>query len=201
MTKPRLGVVIFCLKLYKEASVYYNNGSKPNGYFCFIKFTGMKIILSFLIFTTVTTTAKAQSKEAMNELINNYYILKNALVNGQADKAAAGATALVNSINKMELDNVSTEAKKTFQSLQPQLLAAANTLAASKEINKQREVFSGLSENMISLLKAVKTVAQPVYVQYCPMKKAYWLSAEQAIKNPYYGSSMLTCGSVKDTIK
>jgi Protein of unknown function (DUF3347). len=32
------------------------------------------------------------------------------------------------------------------------------------------------------------------------MKKANWLSSEKEIKNPYYGSTMLTCGSVVDTI-
>lgn len=40
-----------------------------------------------------------------------------------------------------------------------------------------------------------------VYYQYCPMKKAYWLSMEKEIKNPYYGSSMLTCGKVIETKK
>jgi hypothetical protein len=29
------------------------------------------------------------------------------------------------------------------------------------------------------------------------MKKASWLSNDKAIKNPYYGSAMLTCGNVK----
>ena len=28
------------------------------------------------------------------------------------------------------------------------------------------------------------------------MKKAYWVSQESEIKNPYYGSSMLSCGKV-----
>jgi hypothetical protein len=32
------------------------------------------------------------------------------------------------------------------------------------------------------------------------MKKAYWLSGDAAIKNPYFGSSMLTCGKVSTTI-
>ncbi|RYF82932.1 MAG: DUF3347 domain-containing protein, partial [Chitinophagaceae bacterium] len=36
---------------------------------------------------------------------------------------------------------------------------------------------------------------------YCPMKKALWLSNEKAIKNPYYGSAMLTCGKVTETIE
>ena len=30
------------------------------------------------------------------------------------------------------------------------------------------------------------------------MKKAAWLSSEKQIKNPYYGSSMLTCGEVTE---
>jgi hypothetical protein len=28
-----------------------------------------------------------------------------------------------------------------------------------------------------------------------------WLSKENTIKNPYYGSQMLSCGSVVETIK
>jgi hypothetical protein len=51
------------------------------------------------------------------------------------------------------------------------------------------------------MAKGVKLSSEPIYQQYCPMKKAAWLSNESAVKNPYYGSSMLTCGNVTDTIK
>ena len=44
-----------------------------------------------------------------------------------------------------------------------------------------------------------------IYYQYCPMynggKGANWLSKENTVKNPYYGSMMLTCGKVVETIK
>jgi len=33
------------------------------------------------------------------------------------------------------------------------------------------------------------------------MKKSSWLSNDTSIKNPYYGSSMLTCGKVTGTLK
>ena len=33
------------------------------------------------------------------------------------------------------------------------------------------------------------------------MADASWLSAEKEIRNPYYGASMLKCGSVKSEIK
>ena len=40
---------------------------------------------------------------------------------------------------------------------------------------------------------------------HCPManngKGADWLSKENEVKNPYYGSMMLGCGKVTETIK
>lgn len=45
----------------------------------------------------------------------------------------------------------------------------------------------------------------PIYYQFCPManngKGANWLSKENVVKNPYYGSMMLSCGKVTETIK
>jgi Cu(I)/Ag(I) efflux system membrane fusion protein len=33
------------------------------------------------------------------------------------------------------------------------------------------------------------------------MKKAYWISAVEEVRNPYYGNAMLTCGNVSETVK
>ena len=61
-----------------------------------------------------------------------------------------------------------------------------------------------LSKNMYELIKVAKP-AETVYYQFCPMandgKGANWLSKENGIKNPYYGSQMLTCGKTVETIK
>jgi hypothetical protein len=44
-----------------------------------------------------------------------------------------------------------------------------------------------------------------VYHDFCPManddKGALWVSEVADIKNPYFGASMLTCGSVEEEIK
>jgi DNA-binding transcriptional regulator WhiA len=81
------------------------------------------------------------------------------------------------------------------------LLKDAGAISETKDIKHQREHFANLSSNMIVLAKAVKLSSDPIYEAYCPMKKASWLSSEKVIKNPYYGSAMLTCGSVRDTLK
>ena len=61
-----------------------------------------------------------------------------------------------------------------------------------------------LSKNMYELIKVVKP-AETVYYQFCPMandgKGANWLSKESGVKNPYYGSQMLSCGKTVETIK
>ena len=53
-----------------------------------------------------------------------------------------------------------------------------------------------------------KTFGSPndtLFVEFCPMadndRGANWLSKNKEIKNPYFGTSMLKCGEVKDEIK
>jgi hypothetical protein len=55
------------------------------------------------------------------------------------------------------------------------------------------------------LLIKVSKQEVTIYYQNCPMynngKGANWLSKDISIKNPYYGSQMLTCGKTVETIK
>jgi hypothetical protein len=128
------------------------------------------------------------------DLLNLYYNIKDALVAGNASLAASKSGELVKVLN--------TAGEKTINKAnKSSLLKHAGLIAESKDLKNQREHFSGLSDGMIVLAKATKLSAEPVYQQYCPMKKANWLSPEKAIKNPYYGSSMLTCGKIVETIK
>ena len=53
-------------------------------------------------------------------------------------------------------------------------------------------------------MKASK-LKNAIYYQHCPMandgKGANWLSKEEEIKNPYFGSMMLSCGKTIETLK
>ncbi|MBC7534220.1 MAG: DUF3347 domain-containing protein, partial [Ferruginibacter sp.] len=118
--------------------------------------------------------------------------LKDALVSSNAKAAAAAADEFINAVNAADKETVKEETRNA-------LLKDADLIAKSKELNKQRETFSNLSNTIYALAKTMRLSADPVYQQYCPMKKASWLSNSKAIKNPYYGSAMLTCGSVKET--
>ncbi len=148
-----------------------------------------------LIATAFTQNSFAQDSTETQpaQILSAYYKLKDALVSSNATLAAANADELVKAINSTDKQTVNDNARTS-------LLNDANTIVRSKDIKLQREKFVILSNNMFELAKTVKLSAEPVYQQYCPMKKASWLSNDKAIKNPYFGSAMLTCGSVKTTL-
>lgn len=153
------------------------------------------------LFVAICATAFVQQSFAQNistpkpsELLTSYYNIKDALVSGDANSAASNAEQFVKTINSISIEII-------HESYKEALLKDAGKISATKDLKKQREAFSAFSANMFALAKAVKLNAEPVYYQYCPMKKATWLSSNKAIKNPYYGNSMLTCGKTTDTIQ
>jgi len=145
--------------------------------------------LFLLILITGATFAQAQT----SALLPAYFSLKDALVQGNSATAAAKAGELITALNTAEAKI--TPKQKT------EILAQTGSIVKSKDLKIQREHFAMLSSQMISLAKSSKLSQAPVYEMYCPMKKSSWLSAEQPVKNPYYGNSMLTCGKVIATIE
>jgi hypothetical protein len=144
---------------------------------------------------------KVDSTSPLSQWLSLYYDLKNALVNSDATAAATKAGALLSAIDKTDTKTLSAADQKTLTALVPKLTFDARHISEVKDINHQREHFASLSLNMAALAKATKLSTQPIYKEYCPMKKAYWLSNESAIQNPYFGNQMLTCGQVTETIK
>lgn len=143
-----------------------------------------RIVLAFA-FTIAGFVTFAQDT---NKLLGAYIAAKNALVSGD-DKAAGQALVTLQQDLKASADF----AEKAS------LVKATDKLVKAGSIDKQRAGFNDLSVSMWQVVEKADHLNSPVYYQYCPMKKGYWLSQEKEIKNPYYGSAMLTCGSVTAT--
>lgn len=147
----------------------------------------MKILLIFLAALLVSGSAFSQNQEASaSTLLKNYLDIKDALVKSDSKQAAIYASEMQATLEK----EISLNEKDA-------LLKAVQQVTKEKNIEKQRTAFMNLSTLIWSVIDNSNDLTQDVYYQYCPMKKAYWLSAEKVIKNPYYGSKMLTCGSVE----
>lgn len=151
------------------------------------------------------TVVKEQEKvNQLSKVYDQYFALKDALVKDDGNSASSKALVLVKAIKDVDMKAMSSEEHSAWMKVEKDLLMHAEHIGETKDIAHQREHFSMLSQNVYSLTKVFK-LDETAYLQHCPMyndgKGADWLSKENTVKNPYYGSSMLTCGKTTETIK
>ena len=146
------------------------------------------------IFSVLSLSAQSKSNVQVSKLYQNYISIKAALASDDADKTSKAATEFIKTASTIDYKVVS-EGNLTI------LKKDATVISEARSISAQRETFLNLSDNMIALTKQFKLSEKPVFVMYCPMADGSWLSNEKQVVNPYYGSKMLSCGSVKSEIK
>jgi len=122
------------------------------------------------------------------KVFQNYQQIRVALVNSNPDEVNVAAGNLAES----------------FAGEREEMKSMAIAMANTKDIEKQRELFSQFTEKVEPLFK--ESISEgAIYKQFCPMafegKGGYWISNSEEIRNPYYGEKMLKCGKVTETIK
>jgi hypothetical protein len=156
-----------------------------------------KILGLIAILACLGSLAKAQNN--VNNITNSYFGLKNALAEGSGSAAENSAKTLLAALTAPE--KLTPDQQKVFNTYIEKLKFDARHISEVNDIEHQREHFQSLSKNLYEVLKGLKMNTTTVYMDYCPMKKAYWLSETSAIKNPYYNDkSMATCGKTTATL-
>ncbi len=146
-------------------------------------------------------------KEAVNPLLEvyaAYFGLKDALIMNDGTTASSKAKELFKAIDKVPMDKLAADQHTIWMKYMTKLSYDAEHIKGVTETEHQREHFGSLSKNMFEVMKVIKP-SYPVYFDHCPMyndgKGGDWISKESPIKNPFYGSQMLTCGKTVETIK
>jgi len=140
------------------------------------------------------------SVPALQGLHDQYILIKNALVSGNPAEAAKQAAIFADMAVAKDVKKLTETEQKALNGSKPLLVAEARSIAGSKDITKQRDVFISFSDGFIQLAKSAQVSKDKIYIDYCPMKKAYWLSEGAQVKNPFYGNQMLTCGKLTETL-
>ncbi|MGB3467118.1 MAG: DUF3347 domain-containing protein [Cyclobacteriaceae bacterium] len=132
------------------------------------------------------------TKEQTQLVLASYLKIKDALVQTDGESASTAAKGL--------LDNLGDGQSELLDKIR----FDAEHINETKDAGHQRDHFNTLSDNIYELIKTSSANENTIYRQYCPMafdnKGAYWLSAEEQIRNPYFGDRMLSCGSVKEKL-
>ncbi|MDB5111543.1 MAG: hypothetical protein JWR67_2657 [Mucilaginibacter sp.] len=164
-----------------------------------------KAILSLIIVLSAFNLVKADPptlSTALNTVTKTYLGIKNALVTNNAIEAENMAKDMISALNAVPEKEMTAEQHKLWFDYLNKLEFDSRHISESNPVDHKREHFASLSTNLFIVLKAFKLNTATIYKQYCPMKKAYWISETATIKNPYYGiGSMVTCGTTKEVLK
>lgn len=151
-----------------------------------------------------TSTTVIQGENQLKVVFDNYFLVKDALITSNGNSTASASKELVTAINNVKMDKLDMDVHMVWMKVVNTIQKDAENIANTKDVKIQRDHFTSLSKKIYTLIKISK-YENPVYYQFCPMfndgKGANWLSKENAVKNPYYGSMMLSCGKTVETIK
>ncbi len=163
------------------------------------------VVKSVVEVTPKIKEVDAVFKTQITAVYDAYNRLKDALVASDYILAKTTANSVLTSLDKLHMSLLKKqESQKVWRAEKSLIKAQLNQLVKSKTLTQQRITFLQISNAMIRLVENFG-INKKVMIQYCPMaddfKGGYWLSTDAAIKNPYFGSKMLTCGSTKRIIK
>jgi Cu(I)/Ag(I) efflux system membrane fusion protein len=132
-----------------------------------------------------------------------YLQVNEALIASDPQAADKTVQQLKKALAAVPMKSLKGEAHTLWMNQLRQIQSGIADFSGTKVLKTQRKAFSAISEGLYAALKHFG-VEKEVYYQYCPMaigdSGAYWLSAQSAIQNPYFGESMLRCGETREQL-
>lgn len=146
----------------------------------------MRVAVSALVAAMLSAGVSLNASDAMKAIADSYLQIQAQLVNDKMDAVKPSAQRIVDQASRM--GDAGREIEK-----------AAKTMGQAADLKGARDAFGPLSDAVIAAAKAEgwKDLSG-LKLAYCPMAKRSWLQKEDTIRNPYYGTTMSTCGEFKD---
>lgn len=143
------------------------------------------------------------SEAEQNKLLafmSYYFNLKDSFVSSDAEAVALYAKQEIMPIQSLNI-NLDNKAQELWTNLIKQWDKIAKE---TEDISKQRLAFKELNDNLLPIAREIAIHQDTWHLQECPMADnntgGQWLSLEKQIINPYFGESMLHCGSIEEIL-
>lgn len=150
--------------------------------------------------TSKKASSSADAKKSLQPLFEHYFNLKTALASDDFEKAKKASKAMNTTLTKVDMSHFKGDEHAIWMKYSTSLKEHLQHVEQSEDIDLIRQNFIGISNSMIGIAEYFDPISSTFYVQHCPManssKGADWLSQDAEIRNPYFGSAMLTCGRV-----
>lgn len=138
----------------------------------------------------------------LTELTKSYMIMKDAFVKSGKIDIYKSIILTQKSLNNISMKSLKNDEMMKWHPIHNKLKGFLDEIKTIDDLKKQRQVFEQISDELVAAIKLFG-ISDKVYLFYCPMfggDGANWLSASRDVENPYFGQSMLKCGSLKNTL-
>ena len=144
-------------------------------------------------------------RDQLANVYESYFGMQEALADDNAAKAVKAAKNMSKAIESTDMKLLSGIDYDVWMENASRLKEILEKFVDDKDIEIIRTEFHKVSERFAAIAKHFgSAVGEPVYVAHCPMAfenaGADWLQSDQDILNPYFGASMLKCGSIEEVI-
>lgn len=136
------------------------------------------------------TSDATLSPEQTARLVQPYIALQEALASDNLEASKAAAAELQAAIPEERLEEA---------------VGALKAMHEAEDLAAARQPFKVVSETLIETFRQHTPATESgLYLAYCPMAYdntgAYWVQDDQTVNNPYFGSMMLRCGVIRETL-
>lgn len=155
--------------------------------------------LAVLIGLSVAATPRAASSSdkfdlEMEPVLDAYLAVQATLAADSLDGVSVSAKKIAEAGARLTASSASPEHAEHYAGLPAKIVVAANDLSKAGTLDSARDAFKDLSRPLA--MWASMSAPADVVLVYCPMAQASWLQKNGSIRNPYFGSSMLSCGEL-----
>ena len=129
--------------------------------------------------------APARAADPIDGVLAPYFRIQDQLADDKTETVKADADLLA-------------QAASALGTAGEPLASAARALSSATGLAPARDAFGALSDALIAYANGTHAaVGADTATMYCPMVRKSWLQHGDEIRNPYFGKSMLGCGTVK----
>ena len=147
----------------------------------------------------------AEFRTQLDSALGLYFDITEALSRDDLGAAQAAARRLPKAVLEPAHSLLPMNGHQPWGELQTALTTAAEAIASAGDIDTARDSYLELSNAATRTVRLFGASGKTdVLLHHCPMAAngsgADWLQRREGIANPYYGASMLKCGSLVDTL-
>ena len=148
----------------------------------------------------------AELRKQVDAVFESYFAASAGLAADDPNAARAALADMTAAIAKVDMKLFGPAGHKAWMSGKGAMGKALSQAALGEGIHGLRVAFEPLSNAAAALARRLPPEGPKAYYRlHCPMafdgRGADWLQRDQAVLNPYFGASMLRCGSVEEVIR